>query len=430
MRALELPRETSTPAARTILTRARQQAILRRSEWVEPEHILLGILEVQGNTALKMLAALNKDPDEISQWLEARLPPPRSEARESPQNQGQGCDPNQSERPYSEAGQRTIQDAIKEAHHLGHAQVDAVHLIMGMFYETHGPAHAALAGAGLSLYDLRTQVLQSGAFKKRTRPASGAIPRPSWRFLALAGTMVLSGLALYLELHAALVPVLAMLFVVSGWIVSVCIHEFGHALAAYAGGDHSVREAGYLTLDPLRYTHPLLSIVMPIVFLLLGGIGLPGGAVYVHLQTLRSDGWRSFVSAAGPLGTVLFALVIIVPFSLGSSPKIFLPGHTPNSAFWSALAFLGFLQITALLLNLLPIPPLDGFGILEPFLPQGIADTLRQYSSILFLLLIVMLWMGGPLTDAFWMEAFTLARKVGLPIDFIVAGMDQFFFWR
>lgn len=417
----ELPGETGTPAVRKILARAQQQAVSRQSDYVEPEHILLGLLEVRGHMALNVLEALDQDPARLRQQLETCLPPPQDEA---------GGAAGEPERPYSEDGQRTLRDARKEASHLGHAQLDAVHLMMGMLYEEQGDAYAALTGDGLSLYDVRTHVLQSSAFKKRNRPASGAIPLPSLRFLALAGTMLLSGLALYLELSAALVPLLTLLFVMSGWVVSVCIHEFGHALAAYVGGDDSVREAGYLTLDPFKYTHPLLSIVMPIVFLLLGGIGLPGGAVYVHPQALRNDGWRSFVSAAGPLGTVLFALLVVVPFNLGRSPVIFLPGHTPNSAFWSALAFLGFLQITALLLNLIPIPPLDGFGILEPFIPQGIAATLRQYSSMLFLLLIVMLWVGGPITDAFWMETFALSRKVGLPIDFIVAGMDQFFFWR
>ena len=71
------------------------------------------------------------------------------------------------------------------------------------------------------------------------------------------------------------------LFVAAGWIVSLCLHEYAHALVAYKGGDHDVAHRGYLTLNPMKYTHPLLSFVLPVVFLLLGGIGLPGGAVWV-----------------------------------------------------------------------------------------------------------------------------------------------------
>src|SRR5262245_30981546 len=64
-------------------------------------------------------------------------------------------------------------------------------------------------------------------------------------------------------------------FVVLGWLVSLCLHEFGHAYAAYRYGDFSVVGKGYLTLNPLRYTDVQFSIIWPLMFLALGGIGLP-----------------------------------------------------------------------------------------------------------------------------------------------------------
>ena len=69
------------------------------------------------------------------------------------------------------------------------------------------------------------------------------------------------------------------LLVTAAWVFSVCLHEFGHALVAFYGGDYTVKEKGYLTLNPIHYTHPVYSLVMPLVFLVLGGMGLPGGAV-------------------------------------------------------------------------------------------------------------------------------------------------------
>jgi len=89
-------------------------------------------------------------------------------------------------------------------------------------------------------------------------------------------------------------------FVAAGWLISLCLHEFGHAIVAYRSGDLSVRDKGYLTLDPLRYTNLQFSILWPLVFLAIGGIGLPGGAVYVNMGVLRSPGHRTLVSAAGP----------------------------------------------------------------------------------------------------------------------------------
>src|SRR6266700_2273408 len=76
-------------------------------------------------------------------------------------------------------------------------------------------------------------------------------------------------------------------FVVSGWLISLCLHEFGHAYTAWRYGDHAVAVRGYLTLNPARYADAGLSIVLPMIFLVTGGIGLPGGAVYIDRGAIR-----------------------------------------------------------------------------------------------------------------------------------------------
>src|SRR5512134_3578991 len=98
--------------------------------------------------------------------------------------------------------------------------------------------------------------------------------------------------------------------VLFGWIFSLCLHEFSHALVAYFGGDHTVREKGYLTFNPLIYTDPLLSIFLPLLFLFMGGIGLPGGAVYIERWRIRNRYWLSAMSLAGPMSNLLVALVL------------------------------------------------------------------------------------------------------------------------
>src|SRR5690349_23835744 len=130
------------------------------------------------------------------------------------------------------------------------------------------------------------------------------------------------------------------LFVIAGWVVSLCLHEYAHAITAYSGGDYGVAERGYLTLNPVKYTHPLLSIVLPVVFVLLGGIGLPGGAVWVDHSAVRSRFVDSLISFAGPATNLLLAVVMVLPFSLGFA-------ETDHLDFWAALAFLAFLQLTA-----------------------------------------------------------------------------------
>src|SRR5512133_27249 len=98
--------------------------------------------------------------------------------------------------------------------------------------------------------------------------------------------------------------------VLFGWLFSLCLHEFSHALVAYYGGDTTVRENGYLTFNPLRYTHPLFSLILPLLFLVMGGIGLPGGAVYIERWRIRNRLWLSAMSLAGPLSNLLIAIAL------------------------------------------------------------------------------------------------------------------------
>ena len=80
---------------------------------------------------------------------------------------------------------------------------------------------------------------------------------------------------------------LTFIIVLIGWFFSLCLHEFSHALVAYFGGDHTVREKGYLT-NPLKYIHPITSIAIPLAILAMGGFAFPGGAVYIESWRLRS----------------------------------------------------------------------------------------------------------------------------------------------
>jgi Zn-dependent protease len=109
------------------------------------------------------------------------------------------------------------------------------------------------------------------------------------------------------------------IFVFLGWILSLCLHEFGHAIAAYYGGDTSVKEKGYLTLNPLKYVDPVLTLIMPMIFLLMGGIGLPGASVYINSSQIRNRMWLSLTSIAGPLASLVSALVLVVIYKFSIS---------------------------------------------------------------------------------------------------------------
>lgn len=213
------------------------------------------------------------------------------------------------------------------------------------------------------------------------------------------------------------------LFVTVGWIFSVCIHEFGHAFVAYKGGDFTVKEKGYLTLNPIRYTHPVYSFLMPLVFLFLGGIGLPGGAVYINDHLLRSRHWRTGVSLAGPAMNVILLLLLCVPFWLN------LIDTTDENMMACALAFLIQLQISAVLFNLIPVPPLDGFQAIAPWLPNDLGHRLLQHSNTFIWILFLLFWYAPPVNDAFWTVVFGICHVLGIDGELAWNGWQNFRFW-
>ena len=213
---------------------------------------------------------------------------------------------------------------------------------------------------------------------------------------------------------------MTFLIVLLGWVFSLCLHEFSHAAVAYAGGDTTVREKGYLTFNPLKYTHPVYSILLPLLFLALGGIGLPGGAVYIETWRLRSRAWKSAVSLAGPLSNLLLAIVLGV--ILAASP-------ISRDGIWPAISFLAFLQVSALVLNLIPLPPFDGFGVVEPFLPEGIQRSLAQVSGLLPWAVFFLLWYVPAVYDAFWTAVVYVTHALSVPLDLVELGLRDFRFW-
>jgi Zn-dependent protease len=211
-----------------------------------------------------------------------------------------------------------------------------------------------------------------------------------------------------------------IVLVLGGWTVSLCLHEFAHALVAYRSGDWMVRARGYLTLDVRRYTNVGLTFVLPVLFLLLGGIPLPGGAVWIEHGSIRSPAARSLVSAAGPLvnlalGFALAIVVAAVPMPVGLA---------------AGLSCLALIQMLAFVLNMLPVPGLDGFGVLEPWLPAGARSLAAKVGPWAPLVLFAVL-LGWP-TAARWLLGFggVLFAAVGGDVRLADAGYEQLLFWR
>ena len=215
--------------------------------------------------------------------------------------------------------------------------------------------------------------------------------RPSPVFFVIVAVAVGGGVLSYLADSVAarggtdFRQVAVFILVLAGWVVSLCLHEFGHALVAYLGGDHTVASKGYLTLDVRRYADRGLSLFLPLVFLALGGIGLPGGAVWINQGLIHDRRVRTLVSLAGPAANVVFGSVLLAPFWTG------VLDYRNHPTLAGGLAFLGYLQFFAAILNMLPVPGLDGFGALEPWLPGHVLEAVAPFRQYGFLILFVMI---------------------------------------
>jgi Zn-dependent protease len=182
--------------------------------------------------------------------------------------------------------------------------------------------------------------------------------------------------------------------IIIGWIMTVVLHEFSHGLVAHLGVDYTIRERGGLTLNPLHYVDPVFSIVLPVLFVIMGGIPLPGGATFIRRDLLRNRWWEAAVAAAGPLSNFILFILCALPFhpALG-----WIRTDLPADQFLPWQIFLGAmaqLQMIAVLLNLVPVPPLDGFNIIGSFIPERTRLKLATppVSSVAFLLFFLILW--------------------------------------
>jgi Zn-dependent protease len=242
---------------------------------------------------------------------------------------------------------------------------------------------------------------------------------PSPWFILLVTTTAAGGALAALTTGAARTGGIVLL-VLGGWAVALCLHEFGHALAAYRGGDRSVRAKGYLTLDIRRYIDPVMSLLLPLVLLAVGGIPLPGGAVWINRSALRSRAIDSGVSLAGPLTNLALGVVLIAVVGIVRLPD----GLT------AGLSYLALVQVLAFVLNMLPVPGLDGFGVAEPYLPtrvRRLASAAGLYATVaLFLLIITVPAVGNALFGA----SFAVFAALGGNPLAAAAGLREFLFWR
>ena len=174
-------------------------------------------------------------------------------------------------------------------------------------------------------------------------------------------------------------------------IFAITVHEAAHAWAADKLGDGTARELGRLSLNPIRHIDPIGTIVVPAVLFMTSGM-LFGWAkpVPVNWGRLRNPKRDSaLVAAAGPLSNLLMAIIWALLILLATK-------MTDNAWIAVPLAYMGYsgVMINSILmvLNLLPIPPLDGSRVVASFLPNRLLLPylrLERWGMVILIVLMV-----------------------------------------
>ncbi len=168
-------------------------------------------------------------------------------------------------------------------------------------------------------------------------------------------------------------------------IVAVILHEISHGVVALWFGDHTAKEAGRLTLNPVPHIDPFGSIVMPALGALTG-IPIIAWAKPVPVNPMRMRHPRRdlvFVSLAGPASNLLMMTIAALAarqLYLSSAPNVRYYEDLPTGI----LILFSFAVVNMLLavFNLLPIPPLDGSALLERMLPGAVAPALVPVPAV------------------------------------------------
>ena len=173
-------------------------------------------------------------------------------------------------------------------------------------------------------------------------------------------------------------------------LMSVVIHEVSHGYAALMLGDRTAHYAGRLTLNPIKHLDMFGSVLLPLFLAFAGSPFLFGYAkpVPYNPHNLSIPRWGpAIVAAAGPLSNIAIALVF------GMVAR-FLPffGASGEFATFSAVAqLIVSVNLLLALFNLVPIPPLDGSGVLFAFLPWRYAwveHVLIRYGFFILIIFI------------------------------------------
>jgi Zn-dependent protease len=191
-------------------------------------------------------------------------------------------------------------------------------------------------------------------------------------------------------------------------LLAVSVHEAGHAWMSHKYGDDTAYLLGRVTLNPVKHTDPIGTLLIPAVGFLFGAIGGALGSIpligWGKPTPVNPRNWTNYktanvmVSIAGVLANLILLIIGIVIAKIMMSQgfqivEFFGKGQSQNPL----AIFIGnlmLLNLSLFVFNLLPFPPLDGSKILSTFLPESFQPVIEMLEQYGFLILMVFIYFG------------------------------------
>jgi len=207
-----------------------------------------------------------------------------------------------------------------------------------------------------------------------------------------------------MDIFSIIISVFVILF-------AITIHEAAHGWAAYKLGDPTAHIMGRITLNPVPHIDPIGTVLMPAVLIIMGappfGWAKPVPVNPANLKNPKRD--NMLISAAGPASNLIAAFIslVLIIFLKSFNPNVsyflrsFLMGRggiqggfRPLEGLAVILFYAVFLNILLAVFNLIPIPPLDGSGIMTGFLSDEASRTYDKIRPFGFIIIIALIYLG------------------------------------
>ncbi len=201
-------------------------------------------------------------------------------------------------------------------------------------------------------------------------------------------------------------PLEELLYIIIALVIALTVHEYSHALMAHKFGDSTAKRQGRLTLNPLAHLDFFGTLM---IFIAGFGWAKPVPVNYFNIRDKKYAG--VIISIAGPISNLIIAIIAMGIWNgLLKLNIIQNLNNTTYYAVYRTFDILVYFNLVLFIFNLLPIPPLDGYRVIEDLAPKELRPRLiqlEQYGVFIFLILFI-----TPIGNYFFSYIFNIIQPL------------------